>query len=97
MQNWNKLKETNGVAEMQPRNKSQDEKLFEALAQQWPLLVGGATGLVSGVTLLFDDVRDFGDFSRPHHYMWGILLIIGGAIALIVGFANVVSRLRTYS
>jgi len=93
LQNWNGLKETNGVAEMQPRNKPQNEKLFEALAQQWPLLVGGAAGIVSGVVLLFDDVRDFGDLSRPHHYMWGILLIVGGAIALIVGFANVILKL----
>jgi hypothetical protein len=87
------LEEIKGAAEMQLRNKSQNEKLFEALAQQWPLLVGGAAGLVSGVTLLFDDVRDFGDLSRPHHYMWGILLIIAGAIALTVGFANVILKL----
>jgi len=93
LQNWNGLKETNGVAEMQPRNKSRNEKLFEALTQQWPLLVGGAAGIVSGVVLLFDDVRDFGDLSRPHHYMWGILLIVGGAIALTVGFANVILKL----
>ncbi len=93
MQNLSGLKETKGVAEMQPRSKSQNEKLFEALAGQWPLLVCGAAGLVSGVTLLFDDVRDFGDLSRPHHYMWGILLIIGGAIALSVGFANVILKL----
>jgi len=93
LQNWNGLKETNGVAEMQLGKRSHDEKLFEALAQQWPLLVGGAAGIVSGVVLLFDDVRDFGDLSRPHHYMWGILLIIGGAIALTVGFANVILKL----
>ena len=93
MRNWNGFKVANGVAEMQLGNKSHDEKLFEALAEQWPLLVGGAAGLVSGVTLLFDDVRDFGDLSRPHHYMWGILLIIGGAIALTVGFANVILKL----
>ena len=93
MRNWSGLKETNGVAEMQPKNKSQNEKLFDALVEQWPLLVGGAAGLVSGVVLLFDDVRDFGDLSRPHHYMWGILLIVGGAIALTVGFANVILKL----
>jgi hypothetical protein len=93
LRNWSGLKETNGVAEMQPRNKSQDEKLFDSLVEQWPLLVGGAAGLVSGVVLLFDDVRDFGDLSRPHHYMWGILLIVGGAIALTVGFANVILKL----
>ena len=93
MRNWSALKETSGVAEMQPRNKFQDEKLFDALVEQWPLLVGGAAGLVSGVVLLFDDVRDFGDLSRPHHYMWGILLIIGGAIALTVGFSNVILKL----
>jgi hypothetical protein len=93
LENWSGLKETKGVAEMQSRNKFQNEKLFEALADQWPLLVGGAAGLVSGVALLFDDVRDFGDLSRPHHYMWGILLIVGGAIALTVGFANVILKL----
>jgi len=93
LRNWSGLKEIKGVAEMQLRNKSHDERLFEALAQQWPLLVGGAAGLVSGVVLLFDDVRDFGDLSRPHHYMWGILLIIGGAIALIVAFVRVTLRL----
>ncbi len=93
MQNWKGLKGIKGVAKMQARNKLQNEKLFEALAQQWPLLVGGAAGLVSGVVLLFDDVRDFGDLSRPHHYMWGILLIIGGAIAFAIGFANLILKL----
>lgn len=87
------LKEANGAAEMQAKDKAGREKLFDALAAQWPLLLGGAAGLVSGVVLLFDDVRDFGDLSRPHHYIWGILLFVGGVIALIVGFANVVSRL----
>ena len=85
-----RLKEANGADEMQSRDKSSREKLFEALTKQWPLLIGGAAGLVSGVVLLFDDVRDFGDLSRLHHYMWGILLIVGGAVALAVGFANVV-------
>jgi len=69
------------------------EKLYEALTEQWPLLIGGAACLVSGVVLLFDDVSDFGDFSRPHHYMWGILLVIGGVMVLGVGFARVVLKL----
>ena len=92
MKNLNGLEEAKGAVEMQARDKSNREKLFDALAEQWPLLLGGAAGLVSGVVLLFDDVRDFGDLSRPHHYMWGILLIVGGAIALAVGFANVILK-----
>jgi drug/metabolite transporter (DMT)-like permease len=73
--------------------KPQLERLWEALVEQWPMLLGGAACLVSGVILLFDDVKDFGDLSRPHHYMWGILLVIGGAIFLAAVFTRIILRL----
>jgi len=88
------LKEAKADIEAHAREeKLRLEKLYEALTEQWPLLLGGAACLVSGVVLLFDDVKDFGDLSRPHHYMWGILLVVGGVMVLGVGFARVVLKL----
>jgi hypothetical protein len=90
----NELEKANRVAKPRAREENpQLERLWEALTEQWPMLLGGAACLVSGVILLFDDVKDFGDLSRPHHYMWGILLVIGGALVLAVGFTKVVLKL----
>jgi len=69
------------------------ERLVEAVKENWPLLVGGGACLVAGAVLLFDDVSDFGKLDRPHHYFWGILLLIGGAIILGLTFVRVVLRL----
>jgi len=49
--------------------------------------------MIVGAVLLFDDVSDFGKLDRPHHYFWGILLLIGGAIVLGLAFMRVVLRL----
>jgi len=62
-------------------------RFVEAVTESWPLLAGGGACLVAGAVLLFDDVSDFGELNRIHHYFLGILLIIGGA--LILGFALV--------
>ena len=81
------------MPKLSSNEKGKLKRLWEAVVEQWPVLLGGAACLVSGTILLFDDVKDFGDLSRPHHYMWGILLIIGGAMALAVGLLNVVLKL----
>jgi hypothetical protein len=65
----------------------------EALGENLPFLLGGGVCLVSGVILLFDDVSDFGKVDRPHHYHWGILLLIGGALLLTMGFVRLILRL----
>ena len=62
-------------------------RLMGAVTENWSLLAGGGACLVAGAVLLFDDVSDFGELNRIHHYFLGILLIIGGA--LILGFALV--------
>jgi drug/metabolite transporter (DMT)-like permease len=66
---------------------------MEALGENLPMLLGGAVGIVSGVILLFDDISDFGKVDRPHHYHWGILLLIGGALLLAIGLARLILRL----
>jgi hypothetical protein len=65
----------------------------EALGENLPFLLGGGIGIVSGVILLFDDVSDFGKVNRPHHYHWGILLLIGGALLLAMGLTKLILRL----
>jgi len=49
--------------------------------------------MIVGAVLLFDDVSDFGKLDRPHHYFWGILLLIAGAVVLGLAFMRVVLRL----
>lgn len=68
-------------------------KLFEDVKENWPILAGGGACLVAGAVLLFDDVSDFGKLDRVHHYFWGILLIIGGALILGLALARVILRL----
>lgn len=78
---------------MQGKMQSKWNLFVEALGENLPLLLGGGIGIVSGVVLLFDDVSDFGKVNRPHHYHWGILLLIGGALLLAMGLAKLILRL----
>ena len=68
-------------------------RFVEAVTENWPLLAGGGACLVAGTVLLFDDVSDFGEVNRVHHYFWGILLIIGGVLILGFALARVILKL----
>ena len=78
---------------MQRKTQSKWNLFMDALGENLPLLLGGGIGVIFGVVLLFDDVSDFGKTDRPHHYHWGILLIIGGAILLAMGLARLILKL----
>ena len=68
-------------------------KFVEAVTENWPLLAGGGACLVAGAVLLFDDISDFGELNRIHHYFLGLLLIIGGALILGFALARVIMNL----
>ena len=78
---------------MQKKMQNKWSLFVEALGENLPLLLGGGIGIVSGVVLLFDDVSDFGKVNRPHHYHWGILLLIGGALLLAMGLTKLILKL----
>ncbi len=78
---------------MQKKMQNKWNLFTEALGENLPLLLGGGIGIVSGIVLLFDDVSDFGRVDRPHHYHWGILLLIGGALLLAMGLARLILKL----
>jgi hypothetical protein len=78
---------------MQSKIQSKWNLFTEALGENLPFLLGGGVCLVSGVVLLFDDVLDFGKVNRLHHYHWGILLLIGGALLFAMGLARLILRL----
>ena len=78
---------------MQKKMQNKWNLFTEALGENLPLLLGGGVGIVSGIVLLFDDVSDFGRVDRPHHYHWGILLLIGGALLLAMGLARLILKL----
>ena len=78
---------------MQKKMQNKWSLFKEALGENLPFLLGGGIGIVSGVVLLFDDVSDFGKVNRPHHYHWGILLLIGGALLLAMGLTKLILRL----
>jgi hypothetical protein len=40
--------------------------------------------IASGVAMVMDDVRDFGRVDRPHHWIWGFVLALVGAVVLAV-------------
>jgi hypothetical protein len=46
--------------------------------------ISAIDAISSGASMLIDDIMDFGRFDRPHHWMWGIVLIVVGIIALVV-------------
>jgi len=64
-----------------------------ALQEQAPLLLGGAVALATGAVLLFDDVGDFGEVDRPHHWQWGILLILLAVVVIAIGLTLVIAKL----
>jgi hypothetical protein len=78
---------------MQKKMQNKWNLFMEALGENLPLLLGGGVGIVSGIVLLFDDISDFGRVDRPHHYHWGILLLIGGALLLAMGLARLILKL----
>lgn len=59
----------------------------------WGLIALGTVGLVAGVVMILDDIRDFGLSSYPghwsplHHWMWGLILALASLIPLAIGLA----------
>jgi hypothetical protein len=38
--------------------------------------------IASGTSILLDDIRDLGRLDRPHHWIWGLLLVLAGIFLL---------------
>jgi len=38
--------------------------------------------IVTGTTMIADDIADFGRLDRPHHWLWGVILVVAGVVAL---------------
>ena len=76
-------------------------RVWDTIQEHLPLILGGAICLASGAILLFDDVKDFGDFATPehpspiHHWQWGVILIILGAVVLAIALILLIVKLLT--
>jgi phosphoglycerol transferase MdoB-like AlkP superfamily enzyme len=40
--------------------------------------------ITTGMAMFIDDIMDFPKTDRPHHWMWGLILVIAGIIILIL-------------
>ena len=40
--------------------------------------------IATGTAMLMDDIADFGKTDRPHHWMWGLILAVAGALLVAV-------------
>lgn len=73
------------------------DDLMKTLAEQGPALAGSATALLTGIVLLADDAHDFAKLDTPdhpsplHHWIWGVLLLLGGAAGLGFALLNLLS------
>jgi hypothetical protein len=46
----------------------------------------------AGMAMLIDDIKDFPRLDRPHHWIWGIILMIVGVIVLIIAIVLLILR-----
>jgi arginyl-tRNA--protein-N-Asp/Glu arginylyltransferase len=38
--------------------------------------------IVTGTVMIADDIADLGKLDRPHHWIWGVVLVIVGVVVL---------------
>ena len=69
------------------------DRLFRAVQPHLPLLIGGISTLIGGIFMLFDDVKDFGRIERLHHWQYGVILVVLGAITIAIALTYIVMDL----
>jgi len=69
------------------------ERILEAVKPHIPLLLGGLTTFIGGVFMLFDDVKDFGRIERLHHWQYGVILVVLGALTTAIALTYIVTDL----
>lgn len=75
-----------------------NDKLIDVLLEEIPSIIGGLLTIGAGVWCVFDDVKDFGKIPDekhpwPHHYQWGIIMIILGGITIVITIVRILRRL----
>jgi hypothetical protein len=40
--------------------------------------------VTTGLAMIADDILDFGKLDRPHHWLWGLILVVVGIVVLLV-------------
>lgn len=51
--------------------------------ETWEDAVAAAVdAIASGASILLDDARDLGRLDRPHHWLWGLALVLAGMLIL---------------
>ena len=63
------------------------DELVKALSSirisTWEDAVAAAVdAIASGASMLLDDARDLGRLDRPHHWLWGLALVLAGTLIL---------------
>jgi hypothetical protein len=38
--------------------------------------------IVTGTAMIADDIADLGKLDRPHHWIWGVILVVVGIVVL---------------
>jgi len=38
--------------------------------------------IVTGTAMIADDIADLGKLDRPHHWIWGVVLVVVGVVVL---------------
>ena len=87
-------------SQVQPNSTPEVDGLFTKLAwalqRNWPALTGAVSSIASGAWLMIDDYRDI-DITklvrRPHHFLWGTLLLLAGTAGLGFSLLNILLEL----
>lgn len=84
----------------QPYNPAAEDPVLEAMKQLGeisPTLVSSLGAFFGGALLLLDDYKDFGkmgderDPPVPHHWLWGVLAMVGGVAGINLSLLNLLS------
>jgi len=73
-------------------------EFLKKLTERSPALAASGAAFLAGIGLLLDDAHDFGKLDTPnhpsplHHWIWGILLMLGGAAGLGASLLDLLSK-----
>jgi len=54
-----------------------------ALREGGEAVARAADMAAAGLAMIVDDIRDFGRVERPHHWIWGLILLVAGVLLLV--------------
>ena len=68
------------------------EIAFKGLGDMGVAVAEAVDMMATGLSMIVDDIKDLGRLDRIHHWLWGVLLLVGGFISPAVIFLLSLTR-----